>query len=134
MKLSLLALGYGLPPAATASIAGVIFVATLVLIMLRPKQLNEALAALGGGLAMIVAGLVTPLQTAQTLLGDWNIFLFFLGMLALSALAERAGFFDWLAARAAGLATGVRAASISMCSCWAFSFPPFSPMMPRRCC
>ena len=31
---------------------------------------------------------------------------FFLGILALSALAERAGFFDWLAARAAGLANG----------------------------
>jgi arsenical pump membrane protein len=106
LKLSLLALGYGLPPAATASIAGVIFVATLVLIMLRPKQLNEALAALGGGIAMIVAGIVSPLQAAQTLLGNWNIFLFFLGMLALSALAERAGFFDWLAARAALLANG----------------------------
>ncbi len=106
MKLSLLALGYGLPPAATAAIAGVIFVATLALIMLRPKQLNEALAALSGGLIMIITGIVSPLQAFQTLLGDWNIFLFFLGMLALSALAERAGFFDWLAARAALLAHG----------------------------
>lgn len=106
MKLPLATLGYGLPPAATVSIAGVIFVATLTLIMLRPKQLNEALAALGGGIAMIVAGIVSPLQAAQTLLGDWNIFFFFLGMLALSALAELAGFFDWLAARAAGLANG----------------------------
>ncbi len=106
MQLFLATPGYGLPSAITASIAGVIFVATLALIMLRPKQLNEALAALGGGLAMIAAGIVSPLQALQTLLSDWNIFLFFLGMLALSALAERAGFFDWLAARAAGLANG----------------------------
>jgi arsenical pump membrane protein len=106
VNLTLATLGYGLPPGATASIAGVIFVATLTLIMLRPKQLNEALAALGGGIAMVVAGIVSPLQAAQTLLGDWNIFLFFLGILALSALAERAGFFDWLAACAAGLAHG----------------------------
>src|SRR5579875_665814 len=106
LQLFLATPGYGLPSAITASIAGVIFVATLALIMLRPKQLNEALAALGGGLAMIAAGIVSPLQALQTLLSDWNIFLFFLGMLALSALAERAGFFDWLAARAAGLANG----------------------------
>ncbi len=106
MKHALAALGYGLPPVATTAIASVIFVATLALIMLRPKQLNEAFAALGGGIAMSAAGIVSPLQAVQTLLGDWNIFLFFLGMLALSALAERAGFFDWLAARAALLAHG----------------------------
>lgn len=106
LRYTLASLGYGLPPAATTAIAGVIFVATLALIMIRPRQLNEALAALGGGIAMIIAGIVSPLQAGQTLLGDWNIFLFFLGMLALSALAERAGFFDWLAARAALLANG----------------------------
>ncbi len=106
LKLSLFTPGYGLPPGVTTAIAGVIFVATLALIMLRPKQLNEALAALGGGLAMIVAGIVSPLQALQALLGNWNIFLFFLGMLTLSALAERAGFFDWLAVRAALLAHG----------------------------
>jgi arsenical pump membrane protein len=95
-----------LPAVVTTAIAIAIFIATLALIMLRPKQLNEALAALSGGLAMIAAGIVSPLQATQTLSGDWNIFLFFLGMLALSALAEQAGFFDWLAARAARLANG----------------------------
>jgi len=106
LKYTLSSLGYGLPPVATTTIAGVIFVATLVLIMLRPRQLNEAFSALGGGIAMIVAGIVSPVQAAKTLLSDWNIFLFFLGMLTLSALAERAGFFDWLAVRAALLAKG----------------------------
>lgn len=106
MRLALSTLGYGLPPVATTAMASVIFVATLALIMLRPKRLNEAFAALGGGSAMIIAGIVSPLQAIQTLFGDWNIFLFFLGMLTLSALAERAGFFDWLAARAALLANG----------------------------
>jgi len=106
LKLPLAALGYGLPAGVTTSMAVGIFVATLALIMLRPKQLNEALAALAGGIAMIAAGIVSPWQALQTLLGDWNIFLFFLGMLTLSALAERAGFFDWLAAQAAQLAKG----------------------------
>jgi arsenical pump membrane protein len=106
LKPSLASLGYGLPSGVTTAIAWVIFVATLALIMTRPRQLNEALAALAGGILMLVAGIVSPLQALQTLLGDWNIFLFFLGMLTLSALAERAGFFDWLAARAALLARG----------------------------
>src|SRR5579871_6718030 len=81
LKLPLAALGYGLPAGVTTSMAVGIFVATLALIMLRPKQLNEALAALAGGIAMIAAGIVSPWQALQTLLGDWNIFLFFLGML-----------------------------------------------------
>jgi arsenical pump membrane protein len=106
LRFILLSLGYRLPPVATATLAGAIFLATLALIMIRPRQLNEAFAALGGGIAMIAAGIVSPLEAIQTLLSDWNIFLFFLGMLALSALAERAGFFDWLAARAALLANG----------------------------
>ncbi len=106
MRPVFLSLAYGLPHLAAAVLAGIIFAATLLLIMLRPRKLNEALAALGGGFAMLLAGIVSPLQAAQTLLGDWNIFLFFLGMMALSALAERAGFFDWLAVQAARLAKG----------------------------
>src|SRR6185437_6170290 len=106
LKWSLFTLGYGLPAGVATAVAGGIFVATLTLIMLRPKQLNEALAALAGGLAMIAAGIVSPLQAIQPLLGICNIFLFFLRMLALSGLAERTGFFDWLAARAALLAKG----------------------------
>ncbi len=97
---------YGLPPTVSTVVAIVIFAATLLLIMLRPKRLNEALTALGGAAAMLLAGIVSPLQALKTLFGDWNIFLFFLGMMTLSALAERAGFFDWLAARAAVLAHG----------------------------
>jgi arsenical pump membrane protein len=106
VELVVLSLAFGLPHLAAVALAGVIFAATLLLIMLRPRKLNEALAALGGGLAMLLAGIVGPLQAAQTLLGDWNIFFFFLGMMTLSALAERAGFFDWMATQAAWLARG----------------------------
>ncbi|HEX6777339.1 MAG TPA: ArsB/NhaD family transporter [Ktedonobacterales bacterium] len=106
MKPAFAAAAYGLPPIVNTVIAIGIFVATLLLIMLRPKKLNEALTALVGAALMLLAGIVSPLRALKTLLGDWNIFLFFLGMMTLSALAERAGFFDWLAARAAVLANG----------------------------
>ena len=106
LKPAFAAAAYGLPPIVNTVIAIGIFVATLLLIMLRPKKLNEALTALVGAALMLLAGIVSPLRALKTLLSDWNIFLFFLGMMTLSALAERAGFFDWLAARAAVLANG----------------------------
>src|SRR5690242_5312153 len=82
-----------------------IFAGTLVLIMVRPKGLSEALAALGGGLAMLGIGAVAPGEAAGVLAGNWNVFGFFLGLMAIAALAEGAGFFEWvaqLAARSAG--------------------------------
>jgi di/tricarboxylate transporter len=53
---------------------------------------------------LLLLGLLTPIDAFFTLLRDWNTFLFFLGMMGLSALAEAAGFFDWLAVQAARLA------------------------------
>jgi arsenical pump membrane protein len=77
---------------------------TLVGIMVRPFRWNEAQIAMGGAAVLLVLGLVRPGDAALTLIRDWNTFLFFLGMMALSALAETAGLFDWLAVQAARLA------------------------------
>ena len=78
----------------------------LVGIMLRPWKINEALIALGGAGLILFLGLITPATAFLTLLEDWNTFFFFLGMMGLSALAERAGFFDWLAVVTARLSGG----------------------------
>ncbi len=76
---------------------------TLLGIMTRPFKWNEAMFALAGAALLLVIGLINPLDAATTLLKDWNTFLFFLGMMSLSALAEVAGLFDWLAFQAARL-------------------------------
>jgi len=76
---------------------------TLLGIMTRPFKWNEAMFALAGAALLLVIGLISPLDAATTLLRDWNTFLFFLGMMSLSALAEVAGLFDWLAFQAARL-------------------------------
>ena len=81
----------------------VIAIAALLGIMLRPFKLNEATFALLGAGLLLVLGLVAPGNTISTLLRDWNTFLFFLGMMSISALAEVAGLFDWLAIQAARL-------------------------------
>src|SRR5690349_12721047 len=74
-------------------------------VMLRPWKINEAVIALAGAGLLLLLGLITPQAAVLRLVQDWNTFFFFLGMMGLSALAERAGFFDWLAvvtARASG--------------------------------
>jgi arsenical pump membrane protein len=77
---------------------------TLIGIMTRPFRWNEAIIAMVGAAVLLLLGLISPADAFLTLLRDWNIFLFFLGMMGLSALAEAAGLFDWLAVQAARLA------------------------------
>jgi arsenical pump membrane protein len=94
-------------PALTKTIlVSIIAVFTLVGIMVRPFKLDEARIALGGAALLLLLGLIAPLDALTTLLSDWNIFFFFLGMMTLSAMADAAGLFDWLAAKAAGFSGG----------------------------
>src|SRR6476620_1595238 len=78
--------------------------ATLIGIMTRPFRWNEAIIAMVGGAVLLLLGLISPADAFLTLIRDWNTFSFFLGMMGLSALAEAAGLFDWLAVQAARLA------------------------------
>jgi arsenical pump membrane protein len=97
---------FHLPALTTTLLTALIALATLIGIMTRPFRWNEALIALTGAVLLLITGLISPIDAVQTLFQDWNIFFFFLGMMALSALAEAAGLFDWLAAQAARLAGG----------------------------
>ena len=84
-----------------ASLVGVL---TLLGIMTRPFRWNEAVIAMAGAAILLLLGLISPADAFFTLIRDWNTFLFFLGMMGLSALAEASGLFDWLAVQAARLA------------------------------
>jgi nucleotide-binding universal stress UspA family protein len=55
---------------------------------------------------MLLLGIVSPLQALGVLTANWDVFLFFLGLMAIAALVERSGLFDWAAAHAAALAGG----------------------------
>ncbi len=79
-------------------IAGsLVFATTLVLVVMRPRDVPEWAAALGGGLAMLLLGVVPVWQAGGVLFDNLNVFGFFLGLMTISALAEGAGFFDALA-------------------------------------
>ena len=87
-------------------LVSLIAIVTLAGIMIRPFKLDEARIALAGAGLLLLLGLINPLDAAIVLLKDWNVFFFFLGMMALPALAEAAGLFDWLAVQAASLSGG----------------------------
>ncbi len=95
---------FHIPVLTRTLLTSLIAILTLVGIMLRPFQWNEALVALAGAALLLILGLIAPLDALATLLSQWNTFLFFLGMMGLSAFAEEAGLFDWLAAQAARFA------------------------------
>src|SRR5437667_11022278 len=97
---------FHLPTPTKTLLISLIAILTLIGIMVRPFKWNEAMIAMAGAGLLLIIGLINPLDALTALLNDWNIFLFFLGMMALSALAEAAGLFDWLASQAARLAGG----------------------------
>ncbi len=97
---------FHIPALTTTLLTVIIAIVTLLGIMIRPFRWNEAIFALSGAVLLLIIGLISPVNAFFTLYKDWNIFLFFLGMMSLSALAEAGGMFDWLAAQAARLAGG----------------------------
>jgi arsenical pump membrane protein len=78
-----------------------VFAVTLLVIMVRPYRIPEAVAACVGALLMLLGGFVSPGAALSALSAQWNVFGFFLGLMAMSALADQAGIFDTLATLAA---------------------------------
>lgn len=74
-------------------IAILISVITIVLIMLRPKPLNEGTAAAMGAFLMLGSSQVLPQELPALLQDIAPILLFFLGLMLICVVAEKAGFF-----------------------------------------
>jgi arsenical pump membrane protein len=88
------------------ALALTIFIPTIALIMVRPRHFTEATAAALGAAAMLIFGLITPSQVLEVLIANANVLLFFLGLMLISIVAERAGFFEWCAFKSVRLARG----------------------------
>jgi arsenical pump membrane protein len=74
--------------------AGAIFLASIALIITRPRRVPEWVSATAGAVAMLALGLLSVGMAAATLASEWNLFLFFAGLMLISGLADAAGFFD----------------------------------------
>jgi arsenical pump membrane protein len=84
-----------------AALAAVIFAITLIAIVTRPWRLGESWSAAAGAILMLVTGAISPASAVAAVGSEWNLFLFFLGLMITAAIADMAGFFDWAAGPAA---------------------------------
>jgi arsenical pump membrane protein len=84
----------------------IIFAIAIILVILRPKPLNEAAAAALGAVAMLIAGVISLNDSWQVLRDNLGVLLFFLGLMLISIVADKAGFFEWCAHRAVKFAGG----------------------------
>lgn len=83
-----------------------IFGATLLAVLTRPGRLPEGASAAIGAAAMLATGLASPGDLGAVTRDNLTVLAFFLGMMALTTLAEEAGVFDRMARWAARLAGG----------------------------
>jgi arsenical pump membrane protein len=85
-----------------------IFGLTLAGVLTRPRRINEAWFAAGGAFLMLAFGIVTPAEVVDILRpgNSGNVLLFLLFLMALSALVDTSGFFDWAATLSARAARG----------------------------
>jgi arsenical pump membrane protein len=83
-----------------------IFSATLVLALRKPGRVHEAIWTLGGALSMLAVGAVRVADLRDIYDASRGALLFLVALLALSALVDRSGLFEWAAFHAARAAGG----------------------------
>jgi len=83
-----------------------ILLVTVGLVFTRPKGISEGLSALIGAALAIILRLISPAKALNSVVESWNIFLFFLGMMAIAALADQSGAIDFLAQLASSISKG----------------------------
>jgi arsenical pump membrane protein len=81
---------------------------TILLIVSRPRRIPEAVWACSGALILVISGLIPGGRALHALGKGTDVYLFLTGMMLLSELARREGFFDWVAAIAVAAARGSR--------------------------
>jgi arsenical pump membrane protein len=106
-------------------VAIAIAVITLTAVLTRPGGAPEGVSAAAGALAMVALGLAGAAHAVQAVGNNWNVLLFFAGLLAVAGMADEAGVFEAVTVRAlrAGGASPVRlllAVCVAACVVTAF--------------
>jgi arsenical pump membrane protein len=85
-----------------------IVAATVLLIAIRPRGIREWIWAVAGALAVIALHYERVDAGVQAIARQWNVLLFILGLMGLSAAAEESGAFAWVAQLMLEVARGSR--------------------------
>lgn len=80
----------------------------LLLILIRPWRVPEAVWACAAAALLVILRIVSPRDALSAIGRGTDVYLFLTGMMLLAELARRQGFFDWIAAEAVHLARGSR--------------------------
>jgi len=86
----------------TAWLAGGVFLITYGIIV--TERVHRTIAALLGGLAMIVLGVLPQEQAFHAV--DWNVIFLLAGMMAIANVLSETGLFQWIAVQAVRLGKG----------------------------
>jgi arsenical pump membrane protein len=89
-----------------AVVAAVILVATLALVVIRPRKLNVAWFAGGGALLALALGLLSARALLTIGQDTWDAAATLIALFILSESLDANGFFDWAALRMARVADG----------------------------
>ncbi len=82
------------------ALAVLVTVVTLAMVLLRPRRLPEGVAAAAGAALMVLLGLAAAGHAGRAITNNWNVLLFFAGLLAVAGLADEAGVFSAVTALA----------------------------------
>src|SRR5438270_664381 len=74
-----------------------ISLASIALVLARPKGLPEAIWAAAGAIVLVLCRLISPRAAAGAVGKGIDVYLFLAGMMVISELASREGVFDWVA-------------------------------------
>ncbi len=86
--------------------AGLIVLATMAGVVVRPFGRGEAWWTTAGALVVLGLGAVSPPAAWRALTDQGNVFLFLFGLMSIAGLADAAGFFDLAGAAAVAMARG----------------------------
>ncbi|HEY6959230.1 MAG TPA: SLC13 family permease [Candidatus Limnocylindria bacterium] len=79
---------------------------TLAGVVTRPRGVREWVVAITGAALVILLGVVPPADALAAIVAQWNVFLFFLGLMAISAIADQSGLLRHLVVASARAARG----------------------------
>ena len=86
----------------------IVSIASILLVLTRPKGISEAWWAGAGALSLILTRLIDLPSALHAIGKGVDVYLFLIGMMIMSELARREGVFDWIAVHAVDTAKGSR--------------------------